>query len=83
MLFRDKCTDSLFDEIAAETKCFSVAYLKELRTSASMIASDKGIDEPGGEEILDAFQFHSSQFRNANRDFEPSNKGGGGSEWKR
>lgn len=63
-------SDNLIDLISAKTEGFSMAYLKELYITASMLAINKGLDFPEEEEIMESLRILTLQVKSAKRNFE-------------
>lgn len=68
--FNGLFSDSLVESITARTEGFSMAYLKELFISASMLAINKGLDFPEEDEIIESLRILTSQVKSARRNFE-------------
>jgi AAA+ superfamily predicted ATPase len=68
--FNGLFSDSLVESITAKTEGFSMAYLKELFISASMLAINKGLNFPEEDEIIEFLRILTSQVKNAKRKFE-------------
>jgi hypothetical protein len=63
-------SDSFIATLAAHTKGFSMAHLKELYVSASLLALNRGLTSPAEMEFLEALRLLTAQFKSAKRDFE-------------
>jgi hypothetical protein len=61
--------DGLAYRMAANTDGFSVAHLKELYVSASMLAIDRGLDRPGEAEVMESLSALSKQILDATHDY--------------
>lgn len=68
--FNGLFSDSLIESIASRTEGFSMAYLKELYITASMLAINKGLDFPEENELMESLRVLTSQVKIAKRKFE-------------
>lgn len=68
--FNGLFSGNLVESVVARTEGFSMAYLKELYISTSMLALNKGLDFPGKDEITESLRILTSQVKNAKRNFE-------------
>jgi AAA+ superfamily predicted ATPase len=68
------CADSIMEDIATQTEGFSMAYLKELYISSSLLAIQKKMDFPGEDEIMESFDTLSSQVKDAKNGYRDNVK---------
>lgn len=68
--FFEACSDADYlDVLARKTEGFSMAYLKELCISASMLAIERGRDYPGENELSESLRLLSGQIENSKRQY--------------
>jgi SpoVK/Ycf46/Vps4 family AAA+-type ATPase len=67
--FKDIKDGGLIARMASGTDGFSMAHLKELYVSASMLALDRGLDYPGEAEVMESLKGLSRQVIDEKNDF--------------